>query len=151
VALPLRILLDTNILIPFQDSLVALRPNLPHVHQLCNGRHELLYHPASRRDIQRDIERIDSTRAALTRDQTARWPVVHECSFDLSGVWPGYTFVNVTGKISPRLRRRSFSGERDALCRWLANVSGERIGRQLPHHELFGHNRTRSRSASNKL
>ncbi|MFX1689841.1 N-acetyltransferase [Paraburkholderia sp. A2RI-6] len=67
MALNLRILLDTNILIPLQDSLVVLRPNLAHVIQLCQGRHELVYHPASRRDIERDRDpaRRDRTLARL--------------------------------------------------------------------------------------
>ena len=56
MALNLRILLDTNILIPLHDSLVVLRPNLAHVIQLAQGRHQFLFHPASRRDIQRDTD-----------------------------------------------------------------------------------------------
>jgi hypothetical protein len=54
VALHLRILLDTNILIPLQDSVAVLRPNLAHVMEMCNGRHQLVYHPASLRDTARD-------------------------------------------------------------------------------------------------
>ncbi|SIT49649.1 conserved hypothetical protein [Paraburkholderia ribeironis] len=67
MALHLRILLDTNILIPLQDSLAVLRPNLAHVMEMCNGRHQLVYHPASLRDIarDRDEDRRDRTLARL--------------------------------------------------------------------------------------
>ena len=63
MALNLRILLDTNVLIPLHDSLVVLQPNLAHVIQLAQGRHQFLYHPASLRDIQRDmnVQRRDRT------------------------------------------------------------------------------------------
>jgi hypothetical protein len=54
LALQLRILLDTNVLIPLHDSQIALRPSLANVMRLAQGRHQLLYHPASVRDIQRD-------------------------------------------------------------------------------------------------
>lgn len=69
MALNLRILLDTNILIPLEDSLVVLEPNLAHVIELCNGRHRLVYHPASRRDIGRDPnqERRERTLARLAQ------------------------------------------------------------------------------------
>ncbi|MFM0047369.1 PIN domain-containing protein [Paraburkholderia sediminicola] len=66
MALHLRILLDTNILIPLQDSLAVLRPNLAHVMEMCNGRHQLVYHPASLRDIARDRDEARRDRT-LTR------------------------------------------------------------------------------------
>lgn len=55
MALRLRFLLDTNILIPLQDSMVVLQPSLTNFVRLCNVHgHQLLYHPASVQDIQRD-------------------------------------------------------------------------------------------------
>jgi hypothetical protein len=69
VALHLRILLDTNILIPLEDSLVVLEPNLAHVVQLCNGRHQLVYHPASARDIERDRDQARRARTLARLDQ----------------------------------------------------------------------------------
>lgn len=55
--LRLRFLLDTNILIPLQDSYIALRPNLANFVRLANlGGHQLLYHPASETDIHRDTD-----------------------------------------------------------------------------------------------
>jgi hypothetical protein len=85
VALRLRILLDTNILIPLQDSLVVLQPNLAHVHQLCNGRHELLYHPASRRDIQRDNDAARRARTLRRLDLYSELPEGPACPWNVPG------------------------------------------------------------------
>jgi len=68
LALRLRFLLDTNILIPLQDSMVVLQPSLTNFVRLCNAHgHQLLYHPASVTDIQRDSneERRERTLARL--------------------------------------------------------------------------------------
>ncbi|WP_413892954.1 N-acetyltransferase [Candidatus Skiveiella danica] len=64
----LRFLLDTNILIPLQDSMAVLQPALTDFVRLCNAYgHQLLYHPASIEDIQRDAnaERRSRTLARL--------------------------------------------------------------------------------------
>lgn len=64
----LRILLDTNILIPLQDSMLVLEPSLANFVRLAGvGGHQLLYHPASRVDIERDknIQRRERTLARL--------------------------------------------------------------------------------------
>ena len=51
----LRILVDTNVLIPLQDSFVVLEDNLKNLIRLANtGGHQLVYHPASIADINRD-------------------------------------------------------------------------------------------------
>lgn len=51
----LRFLLDTNILIPLQDSMLILQPSLANFVRLASvGGHQLLYHPASAIDIERD-------------------------------------------------------------------------------------------------
>jgi hypothetical protein len=51
----LRFLLDTNVLIPLHDSMIVLEPSLTHFVRLCGAHgHQLLYHPASVQDIQRD-------------------------------------------------------------------------------------------------
>jgi hypothetical protein len=68
VPIRLRFLLDTNILIPLQDSMTVLQPALTDFVRLCNAHgHQLLYHPASVEDIQRDanVERRDRTLARL--------------------------------------------------------------------------------------
>lgn len=64
----MRFLLDTNILIPLQDSMVVLELSLANFVRLANaGGHQLLYHPASEEDIKRDknIERRDRTLARI--------------------------------------------------------------------------------------
>ncbi len=51
----LRFLLDTNVLIPLQDSLQVLEPNLMNFVRLAQvGGHQLLYHPATIADFERD-------------------------------------------------------------------------------------------------
>jgi hypothetical protein len=62
----MRFLLDTNILIPLEDSSVVLQPSLANFVRLAtaNG-HALLYHPASEEDIAED-------RNAARRQQTLR-------------------------------------------------------------------------------
>ena len=63
----LRFLLDTNILIPLQDSMAVLQPSLTHFVRLCNEHgHQLLYHAASVEDIQRDTNE-DRRRRTLAR------------------------------------------------------------------------------------
>lgn len=68
----LRFLLDTNILIPLQDSYVALNENLQNFIRLASiGGHQLIYHPASLEDINRDndTERRDRTLSRLNQYQ----------------------------------------------------------------------------------
>jgi len=55
----MRFLLDTNILLPLEDSQLALRPSLANLVRLSNSNgHELIYHPASEDDIKRDKNEI---------------------------------------------------------------------------------------------
>ncbi|PUA17324.1 GNAT family N-acetyltransferase [Glaciimonas sp. PCH181] len=57
MALRLRFLLDTNILIPLQDSYQVLEPNLTDFVRLAGvGGHQLLYHPATIADFRRDTD-----------------------------------------------------------------------------------------------
>ena len=71
MSLRLRFLLDTNILIPLQDSLIVLEQNLANFVRLANvGGHQLLYHPASIVDIQRDR---DLDRRARTLQRIAQY------------------------------------------------------------------------------
>jgi predicted RNA-binding protein with PUA-like domain len=63
----MRLLLDTNILIPLQDSFVVLTENLKNFIRLAaKGGHQLLYHPASLVDIERDRD-IDRRSRTLLR------------------------------------------------------------------------------------
>jgi hypothetical protein len=52
----MRFLLDTNILIPLENSQVILEESLAHFVWLANEHgHQLVYHPASEDDINRDL------------------------------------------------------------------------------------------------
>lgn len=65
--LRLRFLLDTNVLIPLQDSFAVLGPNLAGFVRLAGvGGHQLLYHPASVEDIKRDRD-AERRQRTLTR------------------------------------------------------------------------------------
>lgn len=64
----MRFLLDTNVLIPLEDSQVALAPSLAQFVRLANDNgHPLVYHPASEQDINRDpdLKRRQQTLARL--------------------------------------------------------------------------------------
>jgi len=55
----MRFLLDTNILIPLENSQVVLEESLAHFVRLANEHgHQLVYHPASEDDISRDIDSV---------------------------------------------------------------------------------------------
>lgn len=57
MALRLRFLLDTNVLIPLQDSYQILERNLANFVRLAGvGGHQLLYHPATVADFKRDAD-----------------------------------------------------------------------------------------------
>lgn len=65
--LRLRFILDTNILIPLQDSFIKLQPNLANFVRLAGvGGHQLLYHAASESDILRD-QNVDRRTRTLER------------------------------------------------------------------------------------
>lgn len=65
----MRFLLDTNILIPLEDSNRPLEPNLANFIRLANTHgHELLYHPASEEDVRQDTN-IDRRTQTLQRLQ----------------------------------------------------------------------------------
>lgn len=73
----LRFLLDTNILIPLQDSNTPLNKSLINFTRLANiGGHQLLYHPASLEDIKRDSneERRQRTLARIEHYQQLENP-----------------------------------------------------------------------------
>ena len=87
----LRFLLDTNILIPLQDSYLILNENLQNFIRLASiGGHQLIYHPASLEDINRDnnTERRNRTLSRLKQYQkldstpTCPWNTGNESSND---------------------------------------------------------------------
>lgn len=70
----LTFLLDTNVLIPLQDSYAALDNNLANFHRLAViGGHKLVYHPASIEDFERDA---DLGRRARNLEHVRRYPAL---------------------------------------------------------------------------
>lgn len=68
----LTLLLDTNVLIPLQDSYAVLSDNLANFHRLALiGGHKLVYHPASIEDFERDT---DLDRRARNLEHVRRYP-----------------------------------------------------------------------------
>lgn len=85
----MRFLLDTNILIPLQDSFVVLNENFKNFIRLAGkGGHQLLYHPASREDIERDrnVERRDRTLSRL--EQYEMLSGVPDCPWNTNNTSP---------------------------------------------------------------
>lgn len=67
----MRFLLDTNILIPLEDSNIPLQPGLANFVRLAQEHgHPLVYHPASEADINRDR---DTDRRSRTQDRLAQY------------------------------------------------------------------------------
>ena len=50
----MRILLDTNIFIPLEDSSIDMNEKLAELNKIVSGKHELLIHPATTLDLMRD-------------------------------------------------------------------------------------------------
>ncbi len=70
----MRILLDTNILIPLEDSSKALEPHLAQLYQIATQHgHQFYVHPASITDIARDK---NLARAEITRSRLDRYPFI---------------------------------------------------------------------------
>lgn len=70
----LTLLLDTNVLIPLQDSYAVLGDNLANFHRLALiGGHRLVYHPASVEDFERDA---DLGRRARNLEHVRRYPAL---------------------------------------------------------------------------
>ncbi|HQQ63048.1 MAG TPA: hypothetical protein PLF22_05685 [Pseudomonadales bacterium] len=65
----MRILIDTNIFIPLEDSLIGLNPKTAELCRIVSAKHELLLHPATIDDIKRDadVARRNRTLARITR------------------------------------------------------------------------------------
>ncbi len=78
--LNLRFLLDTNVLIPLQDSLVTLKPSLANFIRLAGlGGHQLLYHSASVTDIRRDTDVARRKRTLSRLQQYSQLQVGQAC------------------------------------------------------------------------
>nr|WP_297384505.1 GNAT family N-acetyltransferase [uncultured Roseateles sp.] len=76
MAKQLTLLLDTNVLIPLQDSFKVLSESLAGFHRLAvMGGHRLVYHPASLADFQRDH---DEARRARNLQHVRRYPALDQ-------------------------------------------------------------------------
>ncbi|MBQ0795090.1 hypothetical protein [Zhongshania sp.] len=82
----MRILIDTNIFIPMEDSAAELDGKLAELHRLASGVHQLLIHPASRDDIKRDKNerRRDSMLTRLEKYRTLESPPVFTSDEEMS-------------------------------------------------------------------
>lgn len=70
----MRILLDTNIIIPLEDSSQALEPHLARLNNLATThKHQLVIHPGSTTDINRDR---NHARAQITLSRLNRYPAI---------------------------------------------------------------------------
>jgi hypothetical protein len=85
----LRFLLDTNILIPLEDSRLPLKPSLANFVRLAQEYgHQLIYHPASKDDINRDD---DSERRRQTLERLAQYScleVIPACPWNTADTVP---------------------------------------------------------------
>lgn len=79
----MRLLLDTNIIIPLQDSYAVLNGNLQNFIRLSGkGGHQLIYHPASQADIERDHD-VERRKRTLSRlEQYERLEGVPKCPWN---------------------------------------------------------------------
>jgi GNAT superfamily N-acetyltransferase len=84
--LRLRFLLDTNVLIPLQDSYQVLTPNLANFIRLANvGGHQLLYHPATVTDFRRDPDGSRRTRNLQRLNQYSQLDNPAPCPRNVAG------------------------------------------------------------------
>jgi GNAT superfamily N-acetyltransferase len=83
----MRFLLDTNVLIPLEDSQLPLVPSLASFVRLAHSHgHPLLYHPASEDDIRED-KNIDRRNQTLQRlEQYERLDARPECPWNAEGM-----------------------------------------------------------------
>lgn len=85
----LRFLLDTNVLIPLQDSLQVLEGNLANFVRLASiGGHQLMYHPANLADFERDL---NAERRQRNLQRVKQYPVLHNpapCAWNTSATAP---------------------------------------------------------------
>ena len=79
----MRFLLDTNILIPLEDSQLPLRPSLANFVRLANLHgHSLIYHPASEDDINQDSDNERRTQTLQRLAQYTRLDARPQCPWN---------------------------------------------------------------------
>ncbi|MDP3609050.1 MAG: EVE domain-containing protein [Methylophilus sp.] len=85
----MRFLLDTNILIPLEDSQLPLKASLANFVRLshANG-HELIYHPASENDINRDSNELRKQQTLERLRQYSRLENCPDCPWNDNNTTP---------------------------------------------------------------
>ena len=79
----MRFILDTNILIPLEDSQRPLEPSLANFVRLANENgHVLLYHPASEEDIKQDNNADRRTQTLSRLSQYTRLESLPTCPWN---------------------------------------------------------------------
>ena len=79
----MRFLLDTNILIPLEDSALPLKANLANFVRLASEHaHPLIYHPASEEDIAEDRDELRRTQTLQRLKQYSRLDHRPECPWN---------------------------------------------------------------------
>lgn len=82
----MRFLLDTNILIPLEDSKIQLAPSLTNFVRLANENgHNLMYHPASEEDINQDQDVVRRNQTLQRLGQYTRLDARPECPWNTLG------------------------------------------------------------------
>src|SRR5574340_104142 len=100
----MRFLLDTNILIPLEDSQIPLRESLANFVRLSSQHgHQLVYHPATVDDIQRDTN-IDRRTQTLQRlKQYVCLEPRPACPWNIAATYPNDAADNEIDRKSTRL------------------------------------------------
>lgn len=79
----MRFILDTNIIIPLEQSQQALAPSLANFVRLAHeNRHQLIYHPATENDIQRDTDPVRQRQTLDRLRQYTRLEARPECPWN---------------------------------------------------------------------
>jgi L-amino acid N-acyltransferase YncA/predicted nucleic acid-binding protein len=85
----MRFLLDTNILIPLEDSQLPLKESLANFVRLANSNgHELIYHPASEDDIKRDTNEARRQKTLQRLKQYSRLNITSACPWNKNETTP---------------------------------------------------------------
>ena len=85
----MRFILDTNIIIPLEQSQQALAPSLANFVRLAHkNQHQLIYHPATEDDIQRDNDPIRQRQTLERLRQYTRLEARPECPWNEGVVSP---------------------------------------------------------------
>jgi hypothetical protein len=85
----MRILIETNIIIPMEDINISLDSRLAELSRLASGKHELLAHPECYKDIERDKDQVrrESMLTRLAKYNLLESPPVLDIILEESLFW----------------------------------------------------------------